>query len=227
MLGSIVVRHVTLCLSDPGRPCNSPPRNHSQPSLSRPQVRAKRRSYRDLAYHAVRINRIVPQSQPLEMEPTSTSCSSSTTKMPRRLSIQKASSLLDVANKRPSTTIRPRPISNPSTKENDNIAPNQTSNQSTPPPKSSHSVALREETFNSRSQDRAQLFPRADVTTFIESASMRNVNSPTSRHKVVAQPQNLSEYASRFKNDSKTTAPISRLVQMRKQRAEKKRHNLK
>ncbi|CAN8077272.1 unnamed protein product [Agarophyton chilense] len=222
MLGSIVVRHVTLCLSDTDPLSSSQPRKQSQPSLSRSEMRTKRRSYRDIAYHAVRINRIVPQSQPLQVESTS----SSITNIPRRLSIQKAASLLDVAKKRPSSTVRPCEHTPSPTKENNNIIFNQTPNPSPPQqPTNNPSIALREETLNSCSQSRAHAFPRAGVATFIESASMRNVTTPKSRQKVVAQPQNLTEYTNRFKSDSKTAAPISRLVQMRKQRAEKKRHN--
>ncbi|PXF45412.1 hypothetical protein BWQ96_04827 [Gracilariopsis chorda] len=242
MLGPIVVRHIALTLAEPDQ-CLNPPSTarSSRSSISRSNSRTKRRSYRDIAYHAVRINRIVPHSIPLESHRSSSSAAAPVTNsLPRRLSIQKAPSLStiqrrasksapDKENQPTVTTARTahaaaQPAAQPSAHATARNEPPEGACKPKALDLCNRSVALREETCWTRTQNRAHHFPRADVTTRIEPVS----TAKSARPRVVAQPQNLSEYASRLRNDSHSAvAPISRLVQMRKQRAERKRQNVK
>lgn len=235
MLGAIVVRHVSksLHLHSNHIKSSSTPSIQPPPVKNLPTSRRNSRTYRDLAYHAVRMNRILPQSVPVN----NVAAKSATATTVRRLSIhvpKQASTPQIHASSSP--TISPNTLVVESKLETSHM---QHSHHPSTPLKRS-SVELPSRLVLGSSSDsptvrrmhtsafwrsgKEKTFPRADVTSCIATSEQRPTridavledinNCPT----VSRQPRMLP------KTDLNVPSLTNRLANLRRQRLERKKH---
>lgn len=237
LLGTLVVRHVALSLAEddldvdvdeqtPQSPvlekhekttmndrrievdilANTPPLNRRLPRDAR-----RRSSYRDVAYYAVRQKRIVPESLPVDKEEDEST--TTTTRPVRRLSIRSMRLPRDAAMRKSRSDA------------NVEVWRAQREDATQGDTKGEEKVIRRRHSpqfWNEQSE--AATFPRADVSTSIQSSSMRALKSENKPHAVQRRENKGrgSPWSVQNKGVQGRAAPVSKLMQLRKQRLEKR-----
>lgn len=184
---------------------NTPPVNRRLPRDGR-----RRNSYRDVAYNAVRQRRIVPETLPFDKEESETA-STAQTRPVRRLSIRSFRLPKDVAMRKSRSVagLDPKKLRDDTSdakKIDDRVL------------RRRHSPSF----WNGESGKES--FPRAGVSTSIQSPTVRALKIG-SRGTPQERKENRTRGGTPQSASSKgvsRSAPISRLVQLRKQRLEKR-----
>lgn len=235
MLGPIAVRHVALMLAQPAavdpahdqtqkppsESCSDTGKNTNITQQRKPSV--QRRNFRDFAYHAVRLNKIFPETLGIEPHPNipnNVVRKLSITSTPPQSHSHRTSAPLPHRDSAPS---RRRPASQPRVHHTPFSSINQPeSEQNNPiiPSPKKNSQQWRHQPGLPRSNS---AFPRADVSSTLESASVREFKLRSNENTAPEQLPTFPNISSppplnRFPSAHQT----SRLVLLRRQREKRK-----